>query len=55
MVKNFKTFDDIKISDETKELICPCMKKWCMIVYKTYISFQIISNYQPNQWNPNFD
>ncbi|MDT3738250.1 MAG: hypothetical protein RO257_01980 [Candidatus Kapabacteria bacterium] len=27
MVKNFKTFDDIKISDETKELICPCMKK----------------------------
>ena len=27
MVKNLKTFDDIKISDETKKLICPCLKK----------------------------
>jgi hypothetical protein len=27
MVKNFKRFDDISISEEQKELICPCLKK----------------------------
>lgn len=27
MVRNFKPFSDINISDETRDLICPCMKK----------------------------
>ncbi len=27
MVRNFKPFSDININDETRDLICPCMKK----------------------------
>lgn len=27
LVRNFKPFEDINISDETRELICPCLKK----------------------------